>query len=151
MQQRSRAVESPEAAATKMDYPERRAMQNKPKMHETVREFMTLYYKGPKSGQEFRDLWQVACNIDSTLDIAHKAGAPTRQGFAYVEHALQTDDRLEHWLNRISAQISYLRAGKNTALLDALQSGLPPGDDDLAPQWKMETRFRLLHYETILR
>ena len=93
------------------------------------RQWLTAYYAGDKRTQEWKDLWVAGESIDLTLEQIHVVG-----GYAGVCAALESDDRLEAWLTRISAQVTYLLTGEK-AMLDQLQSSQPPGAQDLAPSW----------------
>ena len=93
---------------------------------------MTHHYPGSRQGQEWHDLWNVASSIDMTLELAHRSG-----GCPGLCQALDADDRIEHWLSRIGAQVAYLRSG-DRRVLDHLQSGRAPGDSELLPEWAID-------------
>ena len=93
---------------------------------------MTHYYRGCREGQEWIDLWDCAQSVDLTLAEAYGPGGP--QGYAAVCTRLATDDRVEGWCTRISAQVTFLRTGER-AMRDQLQTTKPPGSTDLAPDW----------------
>ena len=96
---------------------------------QSARDWLTSYYRGSRAGQEWVDLWGAAEALDLTLNEAHLLG-----GYPGVCHRLSTDDRVEGWCCRISAQVTFLRTGERQ-MLDALQSAKPPGASDLAPDW----------------
>ena len=98
----------------------------------SCRDYLSLHYRGDRKVQEWHDLWNIAQSIDITLEMEHKAG-----GYSRVCWSLDNDDRLEHWLSRIGAQIAYLRTG-DPVMLSALQTGLAPGDADILPSWSIE-------------
>ena len=71
-------------------------------MAPSVRQYLTLFYRGPKNTQEWNDMWVIGQSIDTTLE-AHQA-----HGYGGVTHCLDTDDRMERWLSRIGAEaVSY--------------------------------------------
>ena len=98
----------------------------------SVREYFSLFYTGPRSGQEYKDLWLFALSVDLSLQRTYDA-----QGYGAVLYALNTDDRFEHWLSRIASQITLLRTG-DKSLAQEMQTGGPPGDADLFPHWALE-------------
>jgi len=97
-----------------------------------VREFLTSYYSGLKHGQEWRDIWAAAQQVDVSLHRTYNTG-----GFDAAQWALDTDDLLEVSLSRIAAQWAFLRT-HDQSLLISLQAGKPPGEDDLAPGWSTQ-------------
>jgi len=94
-----------------------------------MREWLSLYYKGRRSGQSWTDLWGVAESIDLTLEMAHRQG-----GFGAVVNALGADDRLEHWLRRLGSEVSYQVTGSEE-LRQQLQSSHAPGEGHAIPDW----------------
>ena len=103
---------------------------------ESVRLWLTSYYTGSRTTQEWTDLWVAAESIDLTLQKAWQEAERATPGMGYqaVCYALGNDDRLESWCCRISAQITYLRTGEQE-MLHQLQASRPPGSADLAPDW----------------
>jgi hypothetical protein len=96
----------------------------------SVKEYMALYYPAERRvGQSYRDLWMAADSVDTTLHMAYIA-----YGYAGVQAALASDDRVENWLSRLAAQVAFNRSGDPAMLMD-IQSGKPPGDSDIAPMW----------------
>jgi len=93
---------------------------------------MVVMYRGDKSGQEYKDLWNLAVSTDLTLEREYRD-----HGFQGVVWALNTDDRLEHWLSRLGAQVTFIRTG-DRSVLNAVQSANAPGDGDLLPTWSLE-------------
>ena len=74
----------------------------------------------------------MAESVDLTLEIAHRQG-----GYPSVCSALDTDDRLEHWLSHIGAQVGIVFTG-DEAMRRALQTSKAPGDSHLLPSWALE-------------
>ena len=103
---------------------------------ESVRLWLTAYYAGSRSSQEWTDLWVAAESIDLSLHRVWQDAENVlpNSGYLAVCHALNTDDRLEAWCCRISAQITFLRTGEKE-MLHQLQASRPPGSADLAPEW----------------
>ena len=95
----------------------------------SCRQWLTAFYGGDRANQEWCDLWQAMESTDLTLEEAYQLG-----GYPAVCFALDHDDRLESWLTRVAAQITFLRTGER-AMLVGLQSSKPPGYADLAPAW----------------
>ena len=95
-------------------------------------EYFSLHYRGDRAGQGYRDLWNIAQAADLTLKEAHRA-----YGFAGVMHALNTDDRMEHFMTRLGAEVAYTRTG-DEGLRQQLQTGLPPGDAHITPGWALQ-------------
>ena len=99
----------------------------------TVRQWMSAFYPGSKTEQLWADLYQVAQNVDLTLQMAWDTG-----GYAGVCTALESDDRVEVGLSRIGAEINYIRTGEKS-MREALQAGMPPGFGDIMPAWAVES------------
>ena len=95
---------------------------------------MALFYTGSRAGQEYRDLWATAQSVDLTLQHEYLRG-----GYPSVIQALNTDDRIEHWMARLGSQLAYLRAGKDEVLRESLQTAKAPGDCDVLPSWYLES------------
>ena len=96
------------------------------------REYFGTYYKGNKSGQEYKDLWNFALSTDLTLEQYYQA-----HGYNGVVWALNMDDRLEHWLSRLGGQVEFVRTG-DRSMLDKIQTAVAPGDASLLPEWSVE-------------
>lgn len=95
----------------------------------SARAYFSQYYRGARTTQEWNDLWSIAQSVDSTLELAYQSG-----GYMAVCSALDNDDRLEHWLSRIGAEISFQISG-DVAMKRELQSALAPGNDHILPSW----------------
>jgi hypothetical protein len=98
-----------------------------------IREWMALHYTGTRGGQEWSDLWVIAESIDLTLEQYHSQG-----GYQAVCSALDTDDRLEHWLSRLGSQIAFLLTG-DSAMRKELQTSKAPGEAHVLPQWALSS------------
>ena len=94
-----------------------------------IREWLALHYTGSRRGQEWRDLWCTAESVDLTLDAAFRSHSDVG-----VQHMLDHDDRLEHWMSRIGAQVAWLKTGDAT-FLDLMQTSRPPGEGHVLPDW----------------
>ena len=102
---------------------------------EDVRRWLTAYYRGRKDDQEWRDLWLTAESADTSLQEVYERGfRGYPAGYGAVCAALDADDRVEGWLTRISAAVTYSLTGERS-MLDSLQASKAPGATDLAPGW----------------
>ena len=99
---------------------------------DSCRDYLAMHYRGDRKVQEWHDLWSIAQSVDIALEMEHKAG-----GYSRVCWALDNDNRLEHWLSRIGAQVAHLRTG-DQVMLTELQTGLAPGDADILPSYSIE-------------
>ena len=97
-----------------------------------MRNYLSQMYQGPRSSQEFSDLWMLAEMLDGQLDIAYRHG-----GKPAVDWLLVHDDACEHALSRIGAQVAYLRSG-DRRVYDAIVTSKPPGESDILPSWALE-------------
>ena len=98
----------------------------------SVRQYLTLYYRGDKSSQLWHDLWLSGQSTDLHLEEVYE-----HYGYAGVCRALDEDDKLEHWLSRIAAEITYQITGDAMARLE-LQSGRAPGNAHILPGWAVQ-------------
>ena len=98
-------------------------------MAPSVRQYLTLFYRSPKNTQEWNDMWVIGQSIDTTLEAAHQA-----HGYFGVTHCLDTDDRMEHWLSRIGAEVAYQVTG-DAAMKRELLSFRAPGNAHVLPTW----------------
>ena len=98
-------------------------------MAPSVRQYLTLFYRGPKNTQEWNDMWNIAQSVDGTLEIAYR-----HHGYPGVTNALDTDDRLEHWFSRKGAEVAFDLTG-DASMKRELQSSLAPGNSHIIPGW----------------
>ena len=71
-------------------------------------------------------------SVDLHFEVIYVQG-----GYAGVCQAFDTDDKLEHWLSRIAAEITYQIIGDAVARLQ-LQSGRAPCSAHLLPLWAVQ-------------
>ena len=95
----------------------------------TVREWVVLFLPGNRQSQEWADLYELGESIDLTLHAGYAAG-----GFPEVIRLLSSDDRVETWLCRLSAEVTFARTGE-LAMREQLQASRPPGSSGLGPTW----------------
>ena len=74
-------------------------------------------------------MWMLAESIDLTLEQVHQTS-----GYSGVCKALELDDRLEHWLSRIGAEVAFTQTG-DVAMRKELSTSKPPGEGHLLPEW----------------
>jgi len=96
-----------------------------------IRDFVSRHYKGDQSGARYLDLWLIAESIDLCVRNLYLTG-----GTEAINHGLDTDDRLEHMLIRVGAEMNYQRTGDYSAYLELLTSK-PGGDGDVLPAWSL--------------
>jgi hypothetical protein len=75
------------------------------------------------------EMWMLAESIDLTLEQVHQTS-----GYSGVCKALELDDRLEHWLSRIGAEVAFTQTG-DVAMRKELSTSKPPGEGHLLPEW----------------
>ena len=97
----------------------------------SLKEYLTFYYKKPKKGQSWDDLWVIAENADATLLLAYQT-----HGYYGVVYALDHDDRLEHALSRIGAEVALSVTG-DYDMYRELQTGRAPGAQHVLPDWRV--------------
>ena len=97
----------------------------------SVRQYLTLYFRGDRSSQSWHDVFTAGQSIDLSLEEIYR-----RDGYGGVCRALETDDKLEHWLTRVAAQITYQITG-DSAMFRELQSSRAPGESHLLPSWAL--------------
>jgi len=95
----------------------------------TVREWVVLFLPGNRQSQEWADMYGLGESVDLTLHAGYTTG-----GFPEVVRLLSSDDRVETWLCRLSAEVTYARTGE-LAMREQLQASRPPGSSDLGPTW----------------
>ena len=71
-------------------------------------------------------------------DKAYRAGERARPGLGldYLNHALETDNTLEHLLSKLGAEISF-QITQDKVMYRELRTGLPPGKDHVIPEWAL--------------
>ena len=68
----------------------------------SVRQYLTLYFRGDRASQSWHDVFTAGQSIEFSLEEIYR-----REGYSGICRALETDDKLEHWLTRVAAPITY--------------------------------------------
>ena len=99
----------------------------------SVREYLSLHWKGNRDGETWLNCWGLAENVDITLQMAHNFG-----GLPAVFAALAGDDRLELWLGRLGAEAALIKTGDHDMYVE-LNPSKAPGDAHLLPDWSVQS------------